>query len=69
MDSKRKYIVSATAVFSLAMAITFVPMIWPNGMHGARDLAWFVVVLLLAVASGLLFSLLTWRALKGWFVK
>jgi hypothetical protein len=69
MDPKRKYIVSATAAFSLAMAIPFTFMMWPNGMHDARDLAWFVVLLLLAIASGLLFSLVTWRALKGWFVK
>jgi len=67
MDAKRKYIVGATVAFSLAMTILFTSMIWPDGMHSGRDFGGFALLLLLDLAGGLVFSLLTWNALKGWF--
>ena len=67
MSTKRRYIVGATVVFALGQLIFFVPMMWPNGLRTNRDFVGFLLTLILAGAAGLLFSVLTWKAMKTWF--
>ena len=67
--ARRKYVLTATLLFSLVQTVVFTFMIWPEGMHTGRDVAWFFLLLLIAVGCGLVFSLLTWNALKGWFAR
>jgi hypothetical protein len=69
VDAKRKYFLSSTLVFSLALLITFTFMTWPNGIHTAGDVRMFLLLVLLTISAGLVFSVVTWGAIKGWFEK
>jgi len=44
-------------------------MTWPNGIHTARDFLGFLLLVLITVTAGLVFSVVTWSAIKGWFEK
>jgi hypothetical protein len=69
VDAKRKYLLSATLAFSLVLLITFTSITWPSGIHTTRDFVGFLLLVVLTVSAGLLFSAVTWIAIKGWFEK
>ena len=47
----------------------FTSMTWPNSIHTAADFLRFLLGVLVTVIAGLLFSVVTWSAIKGWFDK
>lgn len=63
--ARRKYLVGATLVFSLGELVVLSFMVWPSGFHTGRDLVGFLVLAVIAVAGGWLFSALSWNAIKG----
>jgi hypothetical protein len=66
-SAKQRYIVGATLVFSVSEVIITLPMIWPSGLHTARDLVGFLFLLLIAGGGGVLFSAVTWKVISKWF--
>jgi hypothetical protein len=64
---RRQYVIRGTLLFALVEIFVFIPMIWPDGFHSTRDLIALGMLVLLALSCGLMFALVTWKFLRGWF--
>lgn len=66
-QQRKRYVIRGTVFFAVVEMVVFIPLIWSTGFHSTRDVVGLALLVLLATSCGLMFSLVTWKFLRGWF--